>query len=233
MYKSISTFLFLSLLILVQGCTMLENPEPRERKIEEAYLKYASFPAAKKEVLLREDFINNTRNWRVIPSFQYSILIQNGLLVMRSDYPGSERSTITVNTFTGRDNFELETYIKEDFTNHTKIRNRFIWGFNASTNQYRFIEIDDDNGEFYIGTSGGGNSTINYYPTPNGPVTYNRGGFNKYTIRKIDNMYYYFLNETCLFTEPFSSFSGYEIGFQVGNYNAMRIDYLTISKLNK
>jgi hypothetical protein len=61
----------------------------------------------------------------------------------------------------------------------------------------------------------------------------NRYAFNKLTVRKVADMYYFFLNEKLVHSMPFESFFGNLLGFQVAENSTIRIDNIEIAYLDK
>jgi hypothetical protein len=61
----------------------------------------------------------------------------------------------------------------------------------------------------------------------------NRYAFNKLTIRKVADKYYFFLNETLVHTMPFEPFFGNLVGFQVAENSTIRVDHIDIAYLDK
>lgn len=230
MLKNILSLLLLSALIGLQGCELLENPAPREKPKVITSSDYSFVPDAKKEILINESFSNNGRNWPTLFSNTLSYLaISYGELNMLSDFSGETLATIDVSTFTGNTNFEIEVLL-EAKSNMYDNGNKIIWGYDASTKQHNFLKINNYNMQLSTGRFDGSKDVekiINYWSGP-----FYKNGYNKYTIRKINNQYYYFVNETLLHQEPFTDFKGYRIGFQTGRYNEIYVDYLTVKKLN-
>ena len=61
----------------------------------------------------------------------------------------------------------------------------------------------------------------------------NRYTFNKLTIRKVADKYYFFLNENLVHTMPFEPFFGNLVGFQVAENSTIRVDHIDIAYLDK
>lgn len=57
--------------------------------------------------------------------------------------------------------------------------------------------------------------------------------YNKLSIRKIKDKYYFFLNEHLVHTMPFEPFYGNLMGFQVAENSTILIDYFNVSYLDK
>jgi Caspase domain len=61
----------------------------------------------------------------------------------------------------------------------------------------------------------------------------NRYAFNKLTVRKVIDKYYFFLNEKLVHTMPFEPFFGNLLGFQVGENSTIMVDNIDIAYLDK
>lgn len=61
----------------------------------------------------------------------------------------------------------------------------------------------------------------------------NRYAFNKLTVRKVTDKYYFFLNEKLIHSMPFEPFFGNLIGFQVGDNSTIAIDNIEIAYLDR
>ncbi len=88
--------------------------------------------------------------------------------------------------------------------------------------------------------TGGGHFTIDKYDgvfSDYVPFTIsdhvNRYAFNKITVRKIADNYYFFLNEKLVHTMPFEPFFGNLVGFQVGDNSTIMIDHIDIVYLDE
>ena len=61
----------------------------------------------------------------------------------------------------------------------------------------------------------------------------NRYAFNKLTVRKVADKYYFFLNEKLVHSMPFEPFFGNLIGFQVGENSTIMVDNIDTAYLDK
>lgn len=57
--------------------------------------------------------------------------------------------------------------------------------------------------------------------------------YNKLTVRKVKDIYYFFFNESLVHTMPFRAFFGQKIGFPVPPNSVIHVDYLLVSYLPK
>jgi len=61
----------------------------------------------------------------------------------------------------------------------------------------------------------------------------NRYAPNKLTVRKVDDKYYFFLNEELIHSMPFEPFFGNMMGFQVAENSTILVDYIDVSYLDR
>lgn len=224
---------FLLVGFCLQSCEdLLVNPAPREKKIEETYNSYGFVSASKKEMLINEEFSNNTRMWPMtFTTVQSHMFVGGGLLNMMTSYGGPIISSIELSSFTGSTNFEIEFLMQIEVSGYSG-GNRLLWGYDAASKQYNFMEINDNDRQFSMGRFDGRADIKKTFYTTNWTGYYQKRSYNKFTIRKVNNTYYYFINDTFIYQEPFSAFKGNRIGFQTGISNELNIDWLTVKKLN-
>jgi hypothetical protein len=201
----------------------MSNPPPRERAEVAAdnYEKYDAIPPARKTLLLNEGFDNNTRGWKVGSGTDYTMTIAAGAMSIGTAST-ARQNTISLTDLKETDNFELETRMQASSTNSTNGRNAFIWG--ASTSSWYFFRVDPYSGVVEIGR--GTHASIN-------DTGYLRSGtYYLFTVRKVKQLYYYFINGNYVDKELANAFYGPAIGFEAGRNTSMSVDYLKVSRLN-
>jgi hypothetical protein len=193
---------------------------------------YGDVTPQDKTVIFFDDFSDNKNNWRIRYDRKRRTTIKNGYYYIESFSSMPKTETKIIN-FDENKNFEIETRIKfvkgnEKKANYlnwgrasSKSSNCYKYGFSAS-NSYR---IDQ-----YRGKDKGSFST---YINKTNPSLVNDKEYNKFTIRKFDSTYYFFLNEKCVHSMPFVSFFGHKIGFSVASNSVIHVDYLSISYLRE
>ncbi len=190
--------------------------------------EYYSISSEEKTAILYDDFDDNRYKWGLGHELRdWSETIENSNLLFQSFDDNAKEDLIKVE-FSQDIDFEIETYIRFAKGDSMKFFG-LQWGKSADfNNQYDFLisgnglyTIDKFSGEFH-----------DYIPpTPSGVIK--KKLYNKLTIRKINNNYYFFINEELVHDMPFKSFFGDYIGFQVSNNSLIHVDYLRISELKK
>ncbi|MCK5170682.1 MAG: caspase family protein, partial [Bacteroidales bacterium] len=124
--------------------------------------------------------------------------------------------------------FEIETKIKLVKGDMEKAYG-LQWGISKSpVKQYDFYlsgnghyTIDKYTGEFHDFVPFTKSDKVNSYT------------YNKLTIRKVEDKYYFFLNENLVHSMPFEPFYGNLLGFQVAENSTILVDYITVSYISK
>lgn len=124
-------------------------------------------------------------------------------------------------------NFEIESSM-QFVSGEDNGANGLCWG-QGSNQDDRFYFQFSGNSQYRIDKRYSG-SWINIKPwTPSSIV---RGyDYNKLTVRKVDDTYYFFINESLVHNCPFESFFGQQLKLQVNQNSTMRVDYIRISYL--
>jgi len=146
--------------------------------------------------------------------------IENGHYYFESLDDGAYFSLISKSISRSAD-FELEAAIRivkgERATmlewGGNSAENLYFYGFTAS--QFAFI------GNWQSGTSAA-RDVSNLQP----------GAYNKLTVRRRGDNYYFYLNEELFDNGKFESFRGNWFAFYVGSFTAIEVDYLRISRID-
>ncbi len=187
---------------------------------------YHSISSEEKTAIFYDDFDDNRYKWGLGEAKNdWLEKIAEGYLHFRSFDDNAKEDLINFKIEQNKD-FEIETAIR--FVEGDSLRFFGLqWGKSDDfNNQYDFlisgnnyITIDKYSGEFFD------------YLEPSVSDVLKKDHFNKLTIRKLNTNYYFFVNEQLIFAMPFKPFFGNYIGFQVGEYSSILIDYLKISEL--
>jgi hypothetical protein len=182
----------------------------------------------KSQFVLQDDFSKFNNYWLLgVEENSWSESIENGSLVFQSLTDKSKEDLIPVIIDQKRD-FEIEVSIK--FVEGLMDKGYGLqWGKAVNPiRQYDFLltggghySIDKYTGEF-----------TDYVPFTLSDIV-NRYAFNKLTIRKIADKYYFFLNEKFIHSMPYEPFFGNLMGFQVGDRSTIMIDNIGIAYLDK
>jgi hypothetical protein len=225
-FNYIYAALLLSAPLWLTGCLSgipnpLNNPPPRERtEAVDNYEKYAAIPLTRKALLLNEGFDNNTRGWKVASGTDYTVTVAAGELYMGT-VSSARQNTISLAELKETDDFEIETRMKMSSTNSTNGGNSLVWG--GSTSSWYFIRVNPYNGALEIGR--GTRTSIGN----TGLMT--TGVYKLFTVRKVKNLYYYFVDGEYIDKELVNSFYGPAVGFEAGRNTTMWVDYLKVSRL--
>jgi len=196
---------------------------------EKATPAYYSFSRElKKQYILQDDFSKFSNYWLLgIEENSWSESIEDGKLVFQSLTNKSKEDLLPAIIDQKRD-FEIETSIR--FVEGMMDKGYGLqWGKSVNpVRQYDFL------------LTGGGHFTIDKYDgqfRDYVPFTIsddvNRYAFNKLTVRKVADKYYFFLNEKLVHSMPFEPFFGNLLGFQVGDNSTIMIDHIDIAYLDE
>jgi uncharacterized repeat protein (TIGR01451 family) len=182
----------------------------------------------KSQFVLQDDFSKFNNYWLLgIEENSWSESIEDGHLVFQSLTDKSKEDLLPVIIDQKRD-FEIEVSIK--FVEGLMDKGYGLqWGKAINPlRQYDFFlsgsgqfSLDKYTGEF-----------SDYIPwTISDKV--NRYAFNKLTVRKVSDKYYFFLNGKLVHSMPFEPFFGNLLGFQVGENSTIMVDNVEIAYLDK
>ena len=182
----------------------------------------------KKQIVLSDNFDKFINYWLLgIEENSWVENIEGGNLYFQSLTNKPKEDLIPVILDQNRD-FEIEVKIKLVKGNMEKAYG-LQWG--KSKNPVKQFD-------FYL--TGNGHYTIDKYTgefhdfvpfTQSGKV--NSYTYNKLSVRKVKDKYYFFLNEHLVHTMPFEPFYGNLMGFQVAENSTILIDYFNVSYLDK
>jgi len=185
---------------------------------------YTGVPTSKRVSFFDEDFDNNSNNWEEINTSQAYLNIENGTYVFQNK--SNSAAIVSINKIIDQQqNFEIETSIK--ITNSPdSTGNGLIWGYN-NIGSYQFFCFKFSSAEkLWIGYY-----DYNTYTYWQDWLAFNVNpvnSYNKLTIRKIDDKYYFFINEQFIKEQSFVSFYDDKIGFKVESNTTIVVDYLKI-----
>jgi uncharacterized repeat protein (TIGR01451 family) len=188
---------------------------------------YGFSKGIKPQVIFQDDFSRFSNYWLLgIEENSWAENIEKGCLVFQSltDKPKEDLLPVIIDQ---KRDFEIEASVR--FVEGVMDKAYGIqWGKSVNpVKQYDFL------------LSGGGQYTIDKFTgdfTDYVPFTLsdivNRYAFNKLTIRKIADKYYFFLNEKFVYSMPFEPFFGNLVGFQVAEKSTIMVDNIAISYLD-
>lgn len=211
---SLISFLFLTLFLVAQ-----EKTTPSD---------YSYSNGLKAQFIFQDDFSKFSNYWLLgIEENSWSENIEGGHLVFQSltNKPKEDLLPVIIDQ---KRSFEIETSI------------RFVEGKMDKGYGLQWGKAINPMKQFDFLLTGAGHYTIDKYTgefKDYVPFTIsdkvNRYAFNKLTIRKVADMYYFFLNEKLVYSMPFEPFFGNMIGFQVAENSTIRVDNIDIAYLDK
>ncbi|MBE9468630.1 MAG: caspase family protein [Bacteroidetes bacterium] len=189
---------------------------------------YSGIPIEEKKIIFEDDFEKFNNYWLLgIEENSWIENLEKGNLFFQSLTNKPKQDILPVIFDYNRD-FEIETKIKFEKGEMDKAYG-FQWGKSQNpVKQFDFLlsangqfTIDKYTGEFH-----------DYVPFTQSKLV-NSYASNKITIRKVEDTYYFFLNENLIHTMPFEPFFGNLLGFQVAENSTMLVDYIRVSYLGK
>jgi hypothetical protein len=182
----------------------------------------------KSQVVLNDDFSKFNNYWLLgIEENSWSESIEDGHLVFQSLTDKAKEDLLPV-IIDQKRSFEIETSI------------RFVEGKMDKGYGLQWGKAINPLKQFDFLLTGSGHFTIDKYTgdfRDYVPFTLsdevNRYTFNKLTVRKVAEMYYFFLNEKLVHSMPFEPFFGNLLGFQVAENSTIRVDNIQIAYLDK
>ena len=189
---------------------------------------YSFSKELKSQVVLNDDFSKFNNYWLLgIEENSWSESIEDGHLVFQSLTDKAKEDLLPV-IIDQKRNFEIETSI------------RFVEGKMDKGYGLQWGKAINPLKQFDFLLTGSGHFTIDKYTgdfKDYVPFTLsdkvNRYTFNKLTVRKVADMYYFFLNEKLVHSMPFEPFFGNLLGFQVAENSTIRVDKIEIAYLDK
>lgn len=210
--------LFIHLLVITSLCCYSQNNWQPEN--------YDGISDESKLSVFIDEFDNNKNLWDIGEEKDNWVeKIENGYLHFESlDYiPNADYLPMP---FDESNDFEIEISVA------------FAGGDVLQAYGLQWGKTAEDSKQFDFFVSGNGQYTIDKFTgefTDYVPFTASelvkKEGYNKLTVRKVNNEYYFFLNEMLVHQMPFEPFMGKNIGFQVGKKSSIKVDYIKVSEL--
>jgi hypothetical protein len=189
---------------------------------------YSFSNGLKSQFVLQDDFSKFNNYWLLgIEENSWSENIEDGHLVFQSLTDKAKEDLLPV-IIDQKRNFEIETSI------------RFVEGKMDKGYGLQWGKAINPLKQFDFLLTGSGHFTIDKYTGEFNdyiPFTIsdkvNRYAYNKLTVRKVEDMYYFFLNEKLVHSMPFEPFFGNLLGFQVAENSTIMVDNIDIAYLDK
>jgi hypothetical protein len=189
--------------------------------------KYDYSSKSPSEIVLSDDFTSFSNYWLLgVEEESWIENIEDGQLYFQSLTDKPKEDLLPVIVDTERD-FQIETMIRFKAGNMEKGYG-LQWG-KSKNPQKQFDFLLTGNGHFTIDKYTG--DFHDYVPfTQTDKV--NRYAANKLTVRKVNNKYFFFLNEQLVHSMPFENFFGNLMGIQVAENSTILVDYFQVEYLD-
>jgi hypothetical protein len=230
--RTIVLFIWIGVFSLFGGAALSQIPS----HIAESY---QGFVAAEKQVVFYDDFSQNQKNHIVTDLSNVSVYFSNGSYVIKNktngywlkflvspadaNFPGAKYS------FSPFSDFEIEARIKLAYGPMDKDLS-LVWGANYVGGAITSYQA--------LATSRNGYYTLyNYVGNQYQEVkkwtklTSIVDGYNIYTVRKVGNTVYSFVNGILVYSENARSWQGLNIGVNLPPLSEAHVDYLNVSYL--
>lgn len=178
------------------------------------------------KTILSDDFKRDDNKWSTTSDSCYKKAIGNNVLEISSTCTDFHPIFSLTKDMDMLKDFELEAEIQ--FV-HGEDDNALslMWGKEEGTSN-RCIFAISGNGHYMIAQFSGTWNNIKEWTFSD---IVRKTDFNKLTVRKIKNQYYFFLNEQLVASSPFYAFTGRQTGFQVNQNTTMRVRNFNASYL--
>jgi len=189
---------------------------------------YNGVPTSKREKLLNENFDNNNNLWAIVNTSQAYTSIENSTYIFQNKLSYTQISAINTIINTDR-NFEIETNFKISSSLNNN-GNSLVWGYDETVEFWFFCFSISSDQNLWIG-----NFIFETYNPWQNWLALNvkpENEYNKLTVRKINNNYYFFINEQFVISHLFETFYDNNIGFKAEANTTLQIDYLKIDYIN-
>lgn len=198
--------------------------------IDQQAIQYAGYSSS--EILFSEDFSSNNGKWREGSSDSRYFKIENGYYVIQSFKTGFYSAA----KFNEDDQFNIDQ--SRDFQIECKMK--FISGEDNNSNSLNWGQKKEDWSNLRFGFSGDGSYKVfsfddtaennwTSYKSWTESAALSKNDYNKMTVRKVADQYYFFINETLVTTVPFKPFFGQVLSVQSNQNTTIRIDDIRIS----
>ena len=188
-----------------------------------AQLQYSDYSKSSKEYVFEENFNNNNQKWIIGNEEEREYYVKEGNYVLENYAEKAQLVFLEVFFDETRD-FEIEANIK------------YVYGDELTSHALLWAKGNNKDYGFYF--NAGGSYKIAYYEEGYHDIIkftqfngLNKNSYNKFTIRKVGNQYYFFINEEFVYETNFRDFFGKNIGFQVSKKSKIHIDYLKVAYL--
>ncbi len=152
--------------------------------------------------------------------------LKDGFLFLTSSLSTPLETSIPID-FDEMNDFQIETSIQV-IQGDANAFSGIFWGIQIFSETYKFGFSPNGSHTIFKDNS----TSIEKYLDWTHSGLINPKSTNKLTIRKMDNEYYFFINEKFVHSFSYFPLPGFDIGFRVAAKSTIKIDYLTVSYIN-
>jgi hypothetical protein len=207
-----------------------ELPEGGDGENESVdYKLYNVIKVTQRQKYIDDDFTTPSSIWSEISSGLFTANINNGHYFLNNNNSHGIIHQASVGDIYSED-FEIEYRLKR---NSAKSFNfvGFVWGSSVSPLKFYYITLSDQYG-LSVDVGEYDNEKKSWHKSSSlGDYSVESYGYNKFTIRKIKNKYYFFVNEVFFYEADVKPFFGSRIGIYMGNNSKATFDQIKIDKL--
>jgi hypothetical protein len=192
------------------------------------FAEYKSIPSSSFVNIFLEEFDTNKNNWLIKTDSLFHTDIKD------NEYCFTSLSNITLATtqkrisIDGGEDFEIEADIKF-VQGYNYSGNGLLWGGNGRGSYFGFYFTGNGYyGIFYFDSVSHGEIALLPWQKNSHQILHVEE-YNKLTVRKSRNEYYFFINKYLVFQTPYRGLYGNEIGFVVSPQSEIRIALLRVS----
>jgi len=188
---------------------------------------YSDYTKSDKTEVYRENFSEPNSQWEVYRSGQRMGKIHDGVLDWISMNNSAQMIWHTLSDMDWSRDWQIEARVKY-VTGKENSSNDLVWNIDENNrDKYHFGFTGQGK---YVFSKKVGSEYQSIVPFTASDVV-NTSVFNKITIRKKGNSYYYFFNEKLLTTKSYHTVTSNKVGFMVAPNTTVQIDYLDVSYL--
>jgi hypothetical protein len=193
-----------------------------------AVAEYGYFTGADREIVFSDNFTSNTNAWPTGVATEHHVRLEKGTYVIQDrQTQGSTRAWKAFDELDPSLNFQIEVTMRVLASTDESEGHALFWGGNSDTEEkYRFFINKAGSYSIDLFDGAGFRDFVGW--TPSG---LDMTRMNKITVRKVDRMYYFYLNENLVHQMDFEPFRGSNIGFHCGTASTLVVDDFSISYL--
>lgn len=188
---------------------------------------YDDYTSSTKSQVYREDFNSSSDEWEIYVSGQRMGKVNGGTYDWISLNEKAQAKYVSVPEMNWSRDWQLEIRMKQ------------VNGKKNSSNDFLWDREAGNSNKFHFGFTGEGKYNLSEYDNGYQSIVgftqasfVNRTSFNKITVRKVGNTYYFFFNEQYITSRVSKPIKGDYVGFMVPPNSTLQVDYIDVSYLN-